>query len=69
MVIKIAVFKRMANPLNQVSKGCKYAKKNQSTLPSEPIIKTNIAKKILENKMSSPEIERFITEVINQKFY
>ncbi|GAI31309.1 unnamed protein product, partial [marine sediment metagenome] len=36
-------------------------------LPVEPIIKTNIAKKILENKMSSPEIERLITEVINQK--
>ena len=54
---------------SQASKGCKYAKKTQSTLRSEPIIKTNIAKKILENKMSSPEIERFITEVINQKFY
>jgi len=67
MVIKIAVFKRWANPLKRASKGCKYAKKNQSTLRSEPIIKTNIAKKILENKMSSPEIERLITIVLLQK--
>ena len=54
---------------SQASKGCKYAEKTQSTLRSEPRIKSNRAKKILENKMSSPEIKRLITEVINQKLY
>ena len=47
-----------------MKKACKNAKKLQSTPLSEPITKTSIGKKISENKMNIPEIERLITEAI-----
>ena len=58
---------RIKSGANTSSSSCNRAKKNQSTRLAEPIIKTNIAKRVLENKMNSPEIERLISEAINNR--